>query len=337
MVPAPVVARAFWLRATDGVRLRAALWSGAAPRATLLLFPGRSEFVEKYHPVAAHFAARGLAVLGIDWRGQGASDRLIPDRTLGHVGDFAAYQRDVAALVSAADALALPRPRHLLAHSMGGAIGLRALHRGLAVDSAALSAPMWGIPYRSLPDRIGMPLQALVSGLACLFGLGRRPVPGQAAPAADPAHPDSPFAENLLTSDPGWWRWAEDLNVALPDLAIGPPTFAWGRAALAECRALARLPMPDLPALITVSGDEHLVSATAIRAGAARWPGAHLLELPDARHEALFERPATRAPLLAAIAGLIEENRRDDRSRHALALPHRNKAMPDAPVAPGAT
>ena len=307
--PAPAVARAFWLRAGDGVRLRAALWSGQAPRATLLLFPGRTEFVEKYHPVAAHFAARGLAVLGIDWRGQGASDRLIADRSLGHVGDFAAYQRDVAALVAAAEALALPGPRHLLAHSMGGAIGLRALHRGLAVNSAALSAPMWGIPYGKLPDRLGMPLQALISGLACLLGLGQRPIPGTTAPVADPAHPDLPFAENLLTSDPGWWRWAEDLGAALPDLVIGAPSLAWGRAALAECRALARLPMPGLPALITASGEERLVSATAIRAGAARWPNARLLDLPDARHEALFERPQTREPLLAAIARLIEENR----------------------------
>ena len=184
-------------------------------------------------------------------------------------------------------------------------VRLRALHRGLAVDRIAFSAPMWAIPYRGLPDRLGMPLQRLVSGTACLLGLGQRPIPGKAAPAADPAHPDLGFADNLLTSDPGWWRWGEDLNAALPDLALGPPTFAWGRAALAECRALARLPMPGLPALISVSGEEQLVSATTIRAGAARWPGAQLLELPNARHEALFERPATREPLLAAIAALI--------------------------------
>lgn len=309
MPPAPAVARAFWLRAEDGVRLRAALWSGATPRGTLLLFPGRTEFVEKYWPIAAHFAARGLAVLALDWRGQGASDRLIPDRALGHVGDFAEYQRDVAALNAAAETLALPRPRHLLAHSMGCAIGLRALHRGLAVDRVAFSAPMWAIPYRDLPDRLGMPLQRLVSGTACLLGLGQRPIPGKDAPAVDPAHPDLGFANNLLTSDPGWWRWAGDLDAALPDLVLGAPTFAWGRAALAECRALAHLPMPVLPALISVSGEEHLVSATAIRAGAARWPGARLLDLPNARHEALFERPATREPLLAAIAALIEADR----------------------------
>ena len=288
------------------MRLRAALWSNDAPRATLLLFPGRTEFVEKYQPVAAHFAAQGLAVLAVDWRGQGASDRLIADRTLGHVGNFAAYQQDVAALVTAAERLALPRPWHLLAHSMGGAIGLRALHRGLAVASVSLSAPMWGIPYRNLPDWIGMPWQALVAGLACLFGLGQRAVPGREAPPPDPADPDSLFAANLLTSDPGWWRWGEGLNAALPDLAIDAPTFSWARAALAECRALARLPMPDLPALISVSEDEHLVSAGAIRAGAARWPGARLLSLPGARHEALFERPAARAALLAAIADMTK-------------------------------
>ena len=307
-LPALACTRAFWLRAADGVRLRAALWPDEAPRGTLLLFPGRTEFVEKYHPIAAHFAAQGLAVLAIDWRGQGASDRLIADRSLGHVEDFADYQQDVAALVEAANALSLPRPWRLLAHSMGGAIGLRALHRGLAVASASLSAPMWGIPYRNWPDRIGMPWQALVTGLACLLGFGQREVLGRTAQVANPADPDSLFRDNLLTSDPGWWHWAEGLYAALPDLAIGAPTYAWGRAALAECRALARLPMSDLPALISVSQEERLVSAEAIRAGATRWPGARLLDLPAARHEALFERPAAREALLTAISALTTTN-----------------------------
>ncbi len=302
--PAPAVARAFWLRAADGLRLRAALWAGAAPRATLLLFPGRTEFVEKYHTVAARLAARGLAVLAIDWRGQGASDRLLADRAIGHVEDFAAYQRDVAALVAAAETLALPRPWHLLAHSMGGAIGLRALHGGLPVRSASLSAPMLGIALGRLPHDLATPLERLAAGLACRLGLAERPLPEGGA--ADPAPPDALFARNLLTSDRGWWDWMEELNAARPELVVTAPSFGWVRAALAECRALARLPMPALPALISVSGAERIVSATAIRRGAARWSQARLLELPGARHEALFEQEGNREALLSAVKALID-------------------------------
>ncbi len=302
-VPLAPDAHAFWLRASDGVRLRAALWTGPSPRATLLLFPGRTEFIEKYHAVAARLAARGLAVLSVDWRGQGASDRLIANRAAGHVGDFLDYQRDVSAFIEAAEALALPRPWHLLAHSMGGAIGLRALHRGLAVRSASFSAPMWGIALGRLPQGLAAPLARQVAALACRLGLRERQLPGGGA--ADPAPPDAQFASNLLTTDRGWWDWMEGLNAALPDQVVTSPTFGWVRAALIECRALSRLPMPGLPALISVSGAERIVSATAIRAGAARWPGARLLDLPGARHEALFEKPEGREALLAAVEAMI--------------------------------
>lgn len=304
--PAPAVARALWLHTADGLRLRAALWTGEAPRATLLLFPGRTEFIEKYHAVAARLAARGLAVLGIDWRGQGASDRLLANRATGHVDDFAAYQHDVAAMVAAARALALPRPWHLLAHSMGGAIGLRALHGGLPVRSASFSAPMWGIALGRLPQGLATPLEWLIADTACRLGLSARQLPGGGPGSpADPGRPETQFARNLLTSDRGWWDWIEALNAARPELVITAPSFGWVRAALAECRALARLPMPGLPALISVSGAERIVSAPAIRAGAGRWPGARLLALPGARHEALFEQRANREALLGAVEALI--------------------------------
>ena len=127
---APGEARSSWVAAPDGVRLRVTLLARGAS-GTVLLFPGRTEYAEKYGPVARHLGAAGLSVLTIDWRGQGLSARLLANAEIGHVVAFADYQGDVAALVGAADALGLPGPRHLLAHSMGGAIGLRALMDGL--------------------------------------------------------------------------------------------------------------------------------------------------------------------------------------------------------------
>ena len=116
---APEGARAWWLTASDGVRLRAVTWAGGR-RGTAVIFPGRTEFAEKYGRVAGELVARGLAVAVIDWRGQGLSDRHPRDAMLGHVRDFGDYQRDVAALVGLADTLGLPAPRYLVAHSMGG-------------------------------------------------------------------------------------------------------------------------------------------------------------------------------------------------------------------------
>ncbi|MBK5925929.1 alpha/beta hydrolase, partial [Rhodobaculum claviforme] len=64
-VPMPADGRAVWLRTADGVRLRAAVWPGA--RGTVLLFPGRTEVVEKYGDVIARLVAAGWGVLTLDW------------------------------------------------------------------------------------------------------------------------------------------------------------------------------------------------------------------------------------------------------------------------------
>jgi len=50
-------------------------WTGQHVKGTVLLFPGRTEYIEKYGPAAADFLARGFATVVIDWRGQGLADR----------------------------------------------------------------------------------------------------------------------------------------------------------------------------------------------------------------------------------------------------------------------
>jgi len=143
----PAPARAFWAQADDGVKLRLAHWPAAGDRdaaGTILLFPGRTEYLEKYARVGRELAAERFHVIAADWRGQGMSDRLQADPRPGHVADFADFQRDVVEIVIAAQDLDLPQPWHLLAHSMGGAIGLAALVNELPVRSAVFSAPMWG-------------------------------------------------------------------------------------------------------------------------------------------------------------------------------------------------
>lgn len=136
---------AWWLTAADGVRIRVAAWTCEGPHGTVLLFPGRTEYIEKYGRAARDLAACGYATLVVDWRGQGLSDRITGDPMSGHVLHFSDYQHDVTAMTDAARRLDLPRPWHLLAHSMGGAIGLRAVMQGLEVKACAFSSPMWGI------------------------------------------------------------------------------------------------------------------------------------------------------------------------------------------------
>ncbi|MDO5630516.1 MAG: alpha/beta hydrolase [Paracoccus sp. (in: a-proteobacteria)] len=293
-------ARAFWLRADDGIRLRLAIWNEPATAGTVLLFPGRTEYIEKYAPVAAELAARGYATLAIDWRGQGLADRLLPNSRAGHVGAFADYQRDVAEMIAAATDLGLPRPWHLLAHSMGGCIGLAALMNNLPVASAVFSAPMWGINLGQIPR--GMAL-----GLSYLAGrLGRG---GQAAPGSGTAAGcyvlDESFSANLLTSDVGGWCRLLQEAAAWPELTLGGASFDWLSGALNECSRLAALPSPQLPMLTSLGGAEKIVSAQAIRDRCARWSGAQLLETPGARHDIMIETAPRRDRFLTAATTLF--------------------------------
>ncbi len=59
---------AHWLRTGDGIRIRVGHWrpEGTA-HGTVFLFPGRTEYVEKYGDAAREFTRRGLAMLAVDW------------------------------------------------------------------------------------------------------------------------------------------------------------------------------------------------------------------------------------------------------------------------------
>lgn len=281
-------ADARWLLAADGVALRAASWgAGRATRGTVLVFSGRTEYAEKYGRLARDLVGEGFAALTVDWRGQGLSGRLRPDRALGHVERFADYQLDVAALVAHGEAAGLPRPWFLLAHSMGGAIGLRALAQGLPVRAAAFSAPMWGIQMKGALR----PVAWTVSSVSRQLGLSHLMAPGQEARSYVLR---SDFAENALTTDREMWDYMRSHLAGEPDLGLGGPSLHWLNEALREMLRLMWMAPPDVPALAFVGSDEAVVDPIRIHKRIGTWPGARLVTLPGARHELLMERPSVR-------------------------------------------
>ena len=63
----PEQVSAWWLTTSDGLRIRVAYWPCDAAKGTVLMLPGRTEYVEKYGVVAKEFAARGFAMMAIDF------------------------------------------------------------------------------------------------------------------------------------------------------------------------------------------------------------------------------------------------------------------------------
>ena len=290
----PEDAEALWLRAGDGVRLRAVRWGDEARRGTVLLFTGRTEYAEKYGHVAADLVAEGYAVLTVDWRGQGLSDRLRTERSLGHVAHWTDYQLDVEALVAHGRALGMPEPWFLLAHSMGGCIGLRSLVEGLPVKAAAFSAPMWGLQMTAALKPVAWSMSSVSRAVA----LSHLLTPGQ-EPASYVLR--AGFADNVLTGDEETWDWLRAQVAAVPELGLGGPSLQWLNEALREMRRLMALPAPAVPALAFVGSEELVVDPVRIARRLSDWPGARLVTVPAARHEVLMEGPGIRGPVLAEI------------------------------------
>lgn len=296
----PPGAVSVWLQA-GGVRIRVAWWK-AGEKGTVLLLPGRTECVEKYGRAAGDLVARGYSVITIDWRGQGLADRALPDRMTGHVEDFAEFQEDMDAMLAAAAGAGLPQPYYMVAHSMGGCIGLRALMRGLPIRAAVFSAPMWGIAMAAWLR----PVAAVVGSLARPLGFAHRYAPttgGQAYLL------QFPFEGNVLTTDREMWDYMRRQLAEVPELALGGPSIGWLQAALQECAALGALPAPKVPTICALGTAERVVDVPPIHLRMAGWANGQLDLYPGSEHEIMMEGPATRKRFFDRAAALFAANR----------------------------
>lgn len=303
----PEHAAAHWATCEDGLRIRVGHWlprakTGTACKGTVLIFPGRTEYVEKYGPAAIDLGRRGYAALAIDWRGQGLADRMLDDRLLGHVDDFPDFQRDVRAVVKLATALDLPKPWFLLGHSMGGAIGLRALIEGLPVRACAFTGPMWGI---QIPP-VMQPVARILGTLAPILGFS-----AMRAPTTSKGHyvQSAPYEGNTLTNDADMYRFMQEQLEAQPDLTLGGPTVHWLNEGLKECARLAELPSPKLPCVTFLGCDEQIVNAEAVHNRMRRWPGGELDLVQGAQHEVMMEGPAIRQHTFDRMCALFDQYR----------------------------
>ncbi len=290
-------AQAFWLKTSDNVRIRAAFWLGGN-KGTVYILTGRTEYIEKYASIAKFFYQKGHTVVVHDWRGQGLSDRLIPNHNIGHIDQFTDYQRDMDIVLHTSQTLELPQPFYQLSHSMGGCIGLRTLLQKKVFKSSVFTAPMW-----KLHGKYRMVTAHYISGLAVLLGLEKRLILG--SDERNYLHLSSP-ERNSLTSDEDIFRLLKNQIDNHPELNVGGPSWGWLREALRECDYLLTQPHPDTPSLIILGSDEKLVDISAIQAYCYGWAMAEIAIIPNAKHEVLMESKVVRELALEKVYKFFE-------------------------------
>lgn len=293
---------AHWITTADGLRIRVAHWTGADVKGTVLLFPGRTEYIEKYGTAAAELLARGYASIVIDWRGQGLADRTSNVAAMGDVAEFSDYQDDVTAAVAHARALNLPEPFYLLAHSMGGCIGLRALHNGLPVAAAAFSAPMWGV----ILSPVLRPFAWIASTIATKIGKGTIMSPGQTTQSYVLRET---FEANTLTNDPDVFATLKSQLTAHPELGLGGPSLRWLNRSLREMRRLSKMPSPDVPCCTFLGTSEAIVDPERIHIRMDNWSNGTLHMIEGGKHEVMMEAPKVRTHVFDTLTAHFDQHR----------------------------
>lgn len=287
----------------DGGWIRHARWPAPdACRGTVVLLPGRSEFLEKYDTVARAWRERGFLAIGLDWRGQGRSSRFLsehpPLRQRGHVPDYGTWLDDLDRFLDAAAAPAAG-PLVACAHSQGAHLLLRHLARSPGrFDAAVLSAPMTDV-YRQ-PGWVPRAVARTVARAGVRFGRAASYLPGQGD--YDPAR--QRFATNPVTGDPALWAVHHQWYRHDPALVVGGVTHGWLDATYRSIEALARPEAAagvEVPMLALVPGRDVVVPPESQKAICARYPRCRVRVLPDAMHEVLMECDAIRSAAWAEI------------------------------------
>lgn len=268
--------------AADGIELRVAHWpapENRASRGTFFVFPGYTEFIEKYYEVVSRLRTRGFSVVVFDWRGQGLSSRLLPNRFKGHVDDYADFVSD-ALLLYEQVVSDLPRPHHLLGHSMGGHLALRFLQDYPGrIERAVLSAPMLGW------DAFPLGAMRAVASANVLLGQGSAYTWLRGDP--DPAKP-----VNNVTTDEERFKRAQAFCDAVPDLRLGGPTWRWIQQATSSIARILdrdRLIQVKVPVLVGSAERDEVISSSKHVELPFLNTAFTVLPMPGAMHEILQE------------------------------------------------
>lgn len=295
--PLPPGAEGVELLTRDKRRLRAMRAVPENARGTFVILGGRGDFIERYFETARDLIARGFAVVALDMRGQGGSQRAARQPYRDRTRSFAGFDEDVRTLMDTLVIPSCPQPYFALGHSTGAHVLLRLMRDMPWFERAVLVSPLVEIDYGPWPRPVA---SLLVNGM-WLTGLADVFLPGV---RKTPMGRDD-FPGNPLTSDQRRWnRDSATLELA-PHLGLGGPTFGWLRAARRSIARINRMKKPQAPVLIVAAGADRVVGNEGIRRLARKVPGVALTFIPDARHEILGERDMIRRQFLAALDSFV--------------------------------
>jgi lysophospholipase len=292
---------------SDGNRLRYARFEPvAAPRGTVLIVPGRREFIEKkFFELGKPLLDRGYRIIIVELRGMGLSSRFLTgnQHQRDHIVDFTTSLGDLRAFFSEIVQSDVTGPLFVHGHSLGGHYLLRWLSEDRpAVTGAFLTAPMLALA--------GVPVHLTAHGISWvgvrLFGHATDYAPMQ----HDYGSEDKSFHSNPLTHDADRFPIIENYFAAHPEMTVGGVTWGWILAALRSMNIthaqhyLARI---DIPVLALAGADDRVTPAPEIARYLNYIPRMRSHVIQDSRHDVMNETANVRTEAWQRISEFLTE------------------------------
>ncbi|MCJ8320131.1 MAG: alpha/beta fold hydrolase [Colwellia sp.] len=287
-------------------------------RECLVIVPGRSEGYLKYQELSYDFYQLGFDIFIIDHRGQGISERLLPNKNKGYVESFEDYNEDLHVFISTIVIPQCTNKPYLLAHSMGGIISARYLQKHpTTIKAAVLSSPMIAINSGGIPAWL---VKALIHSTVQLnqwFSEQPWYFLGQSDVEADTYHAKT-FAKTSLMHSKLRYDQFMKIYQSTPEIQLGGVTVHWLEQALAaEKIVFENLNTLTTPTLVLQAGDDSIVDNEVqnefCRQLHQRHPHSCLNGKPvvinNARHELLFESDKYRDQALQHIVNWFQKHR----------------------------
>ena len=276
--------------------------------ALVVCLPGLGEFGEKYFEIAQTCLAQDLGVFVIDWPGQGGSSDFMDNRAKRH---SLGYDLEINILHDFISSHIQPLntdklPLAMLAHSMGGHIGLHYLaQHPKQFSCAAFSAPMWGL--RAVDD---MPrsIARFITTLGALF-MGQSYAHGQGPWSFDLRDLEK---NKIYSHDAKRERLHNYWCDKNPALQMGGVTWRWLYESVRSCAILQNPSYLDkikTHCLIALADNERIVSNNTIEAVSNILPRGNLVRYEHAFHELLMEVDNIRNDFMLRFFDMIDHTK----------------------------
>ncbi len=287
----------------EGVSIHYATYkSNPSAERCLLVFPGRSEPLEKYAEVVYDLDHGSLSgkfkYFLMDHRGQGHSERMIKkgaDASFkGYVDHFENYALDVKTFIDTVVFSEHCRDINVLAHSLGAGILVDFMQKyPEVVDRAFLSSPMLKIqtaPYKYSVAR-SIVLASMLVGRGKKFAIGQIPYSGQ-----------RDFEKNTFTTSRERYEMTMDLFDTFPEARLGGVTNRWLNEVMSGTFHIrSRYDELRIPLRVAHAGIESYSERSEMIKLCEKAPYCNRLYLESSKHEVLMDRDVNRSLVISEI------------------------------------